>query len=180
MTTDFIKINLSSDGNLVIEKSGPVKYGEILLYLLLPVVLIIGPPLYILFTAGFKLPEGWFTTFTLLSIVATGIWMSWITINRSVQLNRSIIVSESQGNIFINGRYFCRNEDLDPVVIQTFPSGEKGKFYYNIGLASGRKFAPLLFRKDHKTAQAAQNLLIQYFAGKMSKEERNLELVISN
>lgn len=180
MTTDFIKINLSSEGNLVIEKSGPVKYGEIILYLLLPLVLIIGPPLYILITAGFKLPDEWFTGFTFLSIVATGIWMSWITINRSVQLNRSITVSASQGNIFINGRYFCRNEDLAPVVIQTFPSGEKGKYFYNIGLTSGRKFAPLLFSKDHKKAQAAQNLLIRYFAGKMDKEERNLELVIRN
>jgi hypothetical protein len=174
ITANYIKIHLDETGRLIIRKRKLVKYGRIAISLVLPMLLALGPTAYVIWEykskhQSFQPPTPVYIVITVMAAVS--LWMTWRAIKLVIVDSSTISLSIKERSVYINDVFFCSKADLQSATIQTIPDREPQKFFYNIGIVAGKKFAPLLFSKTYKKAKAAENIIAHYLAGESIEED---------
>jgi len=169
ITADYIKIHVDETGCLIIRKRKLAKYGRIGISLVLPLLLSIGPTAYTIWEykisrhTTFHLPPPVLVMVAIMT--ALGLWMTWLATRGAVIDTSTIAILIKEDSVYINNVHFCRLVELQSASTQTIADREPEKFFYNIGIMAGKKFAPLLFSKTYTKAKAAENIIAHYLAG---------------
>lgn len=150
-----LKVFINANSQLVISKNRLAKYFKIILFLLLP-LLLIGlaiNPLLIMRSQS---------TWALISIVIIALIVVVIyNIRRTIRRYRDFKISSGNGQVFINGIFFCQDKDLFPIKILQFTDGD-GSSSYNIVLYNGHETVSIALDLSKTEALALANIVAPY------------------
>ena len=141
MIVGGIEIYEDEIGRLLLKKNKLDGFFSLLVYLLM-IVIIILTVIYLYKNIG---PEAEIDFYLLLVVGVTVliiITVFCLKLKRIIRNNTSYALCIQNNQVEINGKPFCKNEDLKEIIIQTVSGWEGGEPSYTIGISSEKNFFP--------------------------------------